>query len=54
MSTVFFKKKFCWLPIKTYKSKYYRNGFVWFKFAFFTPSGKAYKTSIDLVRGENE
>ena len=51
--TIYFKKKFCWLPVETYKSKHYRNGFAWFKFVFVSESGKAYKTSVDLVRGES-
>ncbi len=50
--TVYFEKKFCWLWVETYKSKHLRNGFVWFNFAYFSEEGKAYKSSVDLVRAE--
>lgn len=42
-------KKFCWIPTKVYKIKYFRPGFKWLSYAWLDADGCFYETKTPLM-----
>lgn len=44
------KRVFCWLPTPAHTSRYWQDGFRWFRFVWLGADGKHYTTAAEAAK----